>query len=154
MSPAEVSSGLHNSFPTSIPFLGSCWAVFLDIYSITCWVDTLGCSSFTIANDVLKIPVYNFVWMSWVNNYREVEWLGHIMGIYFTFYFLLIYYYYFSNLFLTALVSALGFLLLQPWGLGCTLLCSVLASNCCGFSCCRGQVLELGLGSCSCDTWA
>ena len=37
-------------------------------------------------------------------------------------------------------------------GWGCTLLRGVRASGCGGFSCCGGQALELGLGSC--DTWA
>ena len=79
---------------------------------------------------------------------------GSYHGYIFHFYFLLIYYY-FSNLFLTALVPAPGLSLVAAGGgWGCTLFCSVLASNCCGFSCCRGQALELGLGSCSCDTWA
>ena len=86
MSPAKVSSGLHNSFPTSTPFLGSYWAVF-SIFIRSPVGRYLGCSSFSSANDVLKIPVCDFVWRSWVNKHTEVECLAHIMGIYFTFIF-------------------------------------------------------------------
>ena len=76
---------------------------------------------------------------------------GSYHGYIFHFYFF--YYYYFSNLFLTALVPAPGLSLVAAGGgWGCTLLCGVLASNCSGFSCRRGQALEFGLGSC--DTWA
>ena len=118
MSPAKVSSGLHNSFPASIPFLGSCWAVFLSIFSFTYLVDTWVAPLLATANDVLKIPVYNFVWMSWVNKYREVEWLGHITGIYFTFIFFNLLLLFFKFIFDCSGSCPWPFSCCSWWGLG------------------------------------